>query len=104
MANYPAGSSGKTISGDGSFLSRPIVRQLRFSPMSFRRQLFRVLAAGFLLLTAHCSLLTVSAQTTEPTDTIRIDADLVNLSVSVFSRRASLPNSPLEQKDFAVFE
>ena len=72
--------------------------------MSFRRQLFRVLAVGFLLLTAHCSLLTVSAQTPEPTDIIRIDTDLVNVSVSVFSRNSSPPKSALEQKDFAVFE
>src|SRR5712692_8750272 len=72
--------------------------------MSFRRQLFRVLAVGFLLLTAHCSLLTVSAQTPEPTDIIRIDTDLVNVSVSVFSRHSSALKSALEQKDFAVFE
>ena len=59
---------------------------------------------GLLLLTAHCPLLTVQAQTPEPTDTIRIDTDLVNVSVSVFSRHSSLPKSALEQKDFAVFE
>lgn len=59
---------------------------------------------GLLLLTAHCPLPTVSAQTPEPTDTIRIDTDLVNVSVSVFSRNSSSPKSALEQKDFAVFE
>jgi VWFA-related protein len=85
-------------------LIRLIVRQLKFSPISFRRQLFRVLAVGFLLLTAHSALLTSAAQTPEPTDTIRIDTDLVNVSVSVFSRHASLPKGVLEQKDFAVFE
>jgi VWFA-related protein len=63
-----------------------------------------LLPATILLLTAPCPLLTVQAQTPEPTDTIRIDTDLVNLSVSVFSRHASLPKSALEQKDFAVFE
>jgi len=72
--------------------------------MTFRRQRFRVLAVGLLLLTAHCLLLTVRAQTPEPTDTIRIDTDLVNVSVSVFSRHSFLPKSALEQKDFAVFE
>jgi len=72
--------------------------------MTFRRQRFRVLAVGLLLLTAHCLLLTVRAQTPEPTDTIRIDTDLVNVSVSVFSRHSFLPKGALEQKDFAVFE
>src|SRR5437870_3972552 len=64
----------------------------------------RSLVVGLLLLTAHCSLLTASAQTPEATDTIRIDTDLVNVSVSVLSRNASLPKTALEQKDFAVFE
>lgn len=72
--------------------------------MTFRRQRFRVLAVGLLLLTARCPLPTIQAQTPEPTDTIRIDTDLVNVSVSVFSRHASLGKSALEQKDFAVFE
>jgi VWFA-related protein len=72
--------------------------------MSFQRQLFSVLAVGFLLLTAHCPLLTAQAQTPEPTDTVRIDTDLVNVSVSVFSRHSSSPRSALEQKDFAIFE
>jgi len=103
-ADYPAGFLDKTIRGDSRFLSRLIVRQLKFSPMSSRRQLFRVLAVGFLLLTAHCSLLTIQAQTPEPADTVRIDTDLVNLSVSVFSRHSSVLKSALEQKDFAVFE
>jgi VWFA-related protein len=49
-------------------------------------------------------VLTVQAQTPEPTDTVRIDTDLVNVSVSVFSRHSSPPKSALEQKDFAVFE
>jgi VWFA-related protein len=80
------------------------VRELKFFPVSFRPQPFRVLAVGFLLLTAHCSLLTVRAQTPEPTDTIRIDTDLVNVSVSVFSRNSSPLKSALAQKDFAVFE
>ena len=77
---------------------------MKFSPVIFRRQRFRVLAVGLLLLTAHCALPTVAAQTPEATDTIRIDTDLVNVSVSVFSRHSSLPKSTLEQKDFAVFE
>jgi Ca-activated chloride channel homolog len=63
-----------------------------------------LLRAAVVLLTAHCSLLAAPAQTPEPTDTIRIDTDLVNVSASVFSRKSSLPKSALEQKDFAVFE
>jgi len=63
-----------------------------------------LLRAAVVLLTAHCVLLIARAQTPEPTDTIRIDTDLVNLSASVFSRQSSLPKSALEQKDFAVFE
>jgi VWFA-related protein len=63
-----------------------------------------LLRAAVVLLTVHCSLLTAPAQTPEPTDTIRIDTDLVNVSVSVFSRQSSAAKSALEQKDFAVFE
>jgi VWFA-related protein len=81
------------------------VKQIKFASVLFRCRplsIGRILIAGFLLLTAHSSLLT--AQTPEPTDTIRIDTDLVNVSVSVFSRQATLAKSALEQKDFAVFE
>ncbi len=63
-----------------------------------------ILLTAVVLLSAYCSLLTTAAQTPEPTDTIRIDTDLVNVSVSVFSRHATLAKSALEQKDFAVFE
>ena len=62
------------------------------------------LAATFFLLTAHCSLLTLQAQTTEPIETIRIDTDLVNLNVSVFNRKSAPNTTALQQKDFAVFE
>ena len=62
------------------------------------------MAAALFVLAAHCSLLTPQAQTPDPVETIRIDTDLVNLSVSVFNRNASLTAVPLEQKDFAVFE
>jgi len=57
-----------------------------------------------LLLTAHCSLLTLKAQTPEPLETLRIDTDLVNLNVSVFNRNRFQPAIPLQQKDFAVYE
>lgn len=61
-------------------------------------------AAALFLLTAHCSPLTVAAQTPEPIETIRIDTDLVNLNVSVFNRTSSQTTGALQQKDFAVFE
>lgn len=77
-----------------------------FSPISSRRSHLSIggFLTAFFLLTAHCAPLTVKAQTPEPVETIRIDTDLVNLSVSVFNRNASLTAVPLEQKDFAVFE
>ena len=75
---------------------------------SIRRRQLGALHASFViawfLLPAYFLLPSVQAQTLEPADTIRIDTDLVNVSVSVFSRPASSPKSALEQKDFAVFE
>src|SRR5207245_4709973 len=56
-----------------------------------------VLAATGLLLTAR-------GQSSDATETIRIDTDLVNLNVSVFNLRASQTNGLLQQKYFAVFE
>src|SRR5216683_116537 len=64
----------------------------------------RALAFTAFLLTAHCSLLTLQAQTPEPVDTISIDTDLVNLNVRVVNRNAALAAGHLEQKDFAVLE
>lgn len=76
----------------------------------------RLLCASLcLLLTAYC--LPVRAQVTDPppppppasqepdeTDTVSIDADLVNLQVSVFSRERGHTVGQLQQKDFMVFE
>src|SRR2546428_12632641 len=56
------------------------------------------------LLTAYCSLLTVSAQSAEPADIVRIDTALVNLNVSVFNRKSAANTIALEQKDFAVLD
>ena len=70
------------------------------SCFSLRRFLF----VTVFLLTALCSLLTAQGQTPESVETLRIDTDLVNLNVSVFSRNRSQPAAVLEQKDFAVFE
>src|SRR5437763_8723904 len=58
----------------------------------------------FLLLTAHCLLPTASGQSAEPADIIRVDTDLVNLSVSVFNRKSAVNTIALQQKDFAVFD
>jgi VWFA-related protein len=73
--------------------------------LKLRSLLFRaVLASAVFLLTAHCSLLTVSGQTPDAIDTLRIDTDLVNLNVSVFRRDVSRTAPALEQKNFTVFE
>ena len=47
---------------------------------------------------------TIRARAQEPGDTIRIDSDLVNLSVNVFGRSPSQQLVQLQQKEFAVFE
>ncbi|MEP6706478.1 MAG: VWA domain-containing protein [Pyrinomonadaceae bacterium] len=65
-----------------------------------------LLLAVFLLFTAVCLLPPASclAQSFDPGETIRIDADLVDLNVSVFARDRARPAGNLRQKDFAVFE
>src|SRR2546429_6012297 len=63
----------------------------------------RVLVNGFIfLLSIHCLLMTARAQGPEPADVLRIDTDLVNLNVSVFSRRPGQTPPSLAPKDFAV--
>lgn len=76
-----------------------------------RRQLQEgaVLSAGtrlsVLLFLLFALAWSASAQTTEPVDeTITIDAGLVDLNVSVFSRNASTPVGDLRQKDFVILE
>lgn len=58
------------------------------------------------LVLLFLSLSTIAAaQTTEPVDdTIKIDSDLVDLNVSVFSRNAKEAVGELQQKDFVVLE
>jgi VWFA-related protein len=63
-----------------------------------------IFALALCLLTAHCSLLSLQAQTPDPLDTIRIDSDLVNLNLSVVNRKPAPSVTQLAQKDFAVFE
>src|SRR5438876_1313361 len=73
------------------------------SQLPFARRLPIMLC---LVFTAYCSPLTAHcfAQSVDPGETIRIDADLVDLNVSVFSRDRARPPGNLTQKDFAVFE
>jgi Ca-activated chloride channel homolog len=63
--------------------------------------LVRVIAIGLFLL---LPVFVVRAQSTEPIDTLRIETDLVNLNVSVFSQDVKRTAGPLSQKDFVVFE
>jgi VWFA-related protein len=79
---------------------------MNFSPMFLESwfSLRRFLAASVFLLTAFCTLLTAQGQTPESVETLRIDTDLVNLNVSVFTRNRAQPAAVLQQKDFAVFE
>lgn len=64
------------------------------------------LAVGVLLFSFFLFpfALRAGAQAIDPGETIRIDADLVDLNVSVFSRDRARPSGNLTQKDFAVFE
>jgi VWFA-related protein len=81
--------------------SNRVVMKFRTSCVTQWRVLVSAVA---LLLAAHWSLVTVRGQAPEPTETIRIDADLVNLNISVLSRDLSQPPAVLQQKEFAVFE
>jgi VWFA-related protein len=66
---------------------------------------FRLLLTGALvLLLAACVTVTSYAQSLDEFETIRVDTDLVNLNVSVFSRELARTAPSLEQKDFAIFE
>src|SRR5438105_13046720 len=62
------------------------------------------LAVLFFLLTAHCSLLTASAQSAEPADVIKVDTDMVTLNVSVLNRTSAANTIALQQKDFVVLD
>jgi Ca-activated chloride channel family protein len=63
-----------------------------------------VLFASVLLAIFGSYPKTCIAQTGEPTDTIRVDSDLVDLRVSVVRLNPDNPVSALQQKDFLVFE
>jgi VWFA-related protein len=91
--------------GSWQLAGRTIIRRLLF-------------AACCLLLTAYCPL-PVRAQDELPPpppppiarqksddemETIRVDTELVDLNVSVFSRNPRYPVGELQQKDFAILE
>lgn len=61
---------------------------------------------GFVVLFACLFLLpkTCLAQSTEPSETIRIDSDLVDLKVSVVRLNPTIPIPSLQQKDFVIVE
>jgi len=73
---------------------RPTIYRLPSTP-------YRLLLASVLLLT---TLHTAAAQRPDPVDVLRIDTDLVTLSVSVFNRTASRSSINLQQKDFSVLD
>ena len=77
--------------------------QAWLKPLLLRSAQRSLLTALAFLLTAHCAMLTVFAQASEP-DVLRIDTDLVNLNVSVFNRKTAPTPITLEQKDFAIFD
>lgn len=63
-----------------------------------------VLLASMLLVIFVSYSKTCSAQAGEPSETIRVDSDLVDLRVSVVRLNPSNPVSALQQKDFLVLE
>ena len=69
-----------------------------------RCRLCAFLAGGFILLATCGASVMCQAPTPEPAEIIRIDSDLVNLNVSVFSRTASNAGMSLQQKDFAILD
>ena len=62
-----------------------------------------MLAIGLLAMLVSYAK-TCVAQTGEPSETIRVDSDLVDLRVSVVRLNPNDPPSALQQKDFTIFE
>jgi VWFA-related protein len=69
-----------------------------------RCKLLSLLFASVVLAICMSHASTGIAQTREPTETIKVDSDLVDLRVSVFRLNPDDPVFPLQQKDFLVFE
>lgn len=62
------------------------------------------LCAAVLLVLTNCVGAAVFAQGADAMEVLRIDADLVNLNVSVFSRTNATSSASLQQKDFSVLD
>ena len=74
------------------------------SRLAGAKVLLRVMLASVLLSILVSYPKTCIAQTGEPSETIRVDSDLVDLRVSVVRLNPNDPVSALQQKDFMVFE
>ncbi len=68
------------------------------------KPMLSVLSGAVLLAILVSYPTTCIGQTGEPTETIRVDSDLVDLRVSVVRLNPNNPVFALEQKDFLVFE
>lgn len=65
----------------------------------------RLLSCGLLFLPFYFYLSPAArAQTVDTVETVKVDTDLVDLNVSVFSRAPASGIAELQQKDFAVLE
>src|SRR5256886_3191383 len=62
-----------------------------------------LMCAG-IFLAISCTQVKAQEPPSDPDETIRIDTDLVNLNVSIFSRKAKEQTPALQQKEFAIFE
>jgi len=64
----------------------------------------RCLLFSFAILAVYASPLTVQAQAPEAVDIVRIDTDLVNLSVSIFNPKLRDAPVALQQRDFTILD
>jgi VWFA-related protein len=74
------------------------------SRLTGAKMLLRGILASLVLTTLVSYPKPCIAQTGEPSETIRVDSDLVDLRVSVVRLNPNDPVSTLQQKDFMVFE
>ncbi|MCM3873855.1 MAG: VWA domain-containing protein [Pyrinomonadaceae bacterium] len=74
------------------------------SRLTSAKMLLNVLVAGLLLTIPVLFPQTCNAQPGEPSETIRVDSNLVDLRVSVVRLNPNDPVSALQQKDFTIFE
>lgn len=90
------------MSARGSRSARPLfIAESRRFVRALRAAVFALLPLALLLAASSAR---VGAQTGDSVDTLRVDTDLVNLNVSVFSHKPGTAIGELQQKDFAVLE